>query len=137
LPLAILISSVMVLGGMAEHYELSSFKSAGVRLLRIMRPLIIFAFCCTIFSYLCSNNLIPVANLKFGSRMYDIQRQKPALRLDAGVFNDDFDDFAIHIGRKGVDDRHIENIIMYDHSEASRGTLTEITAESGEMFPTE
>lgn len=137
LPLAILISSVMVLGGMAEHYELSSFKSAGTRLLRVMRPLIIFAFCCTIFSYLCSNNLIPVANLKFGSRMYDIQRQKPALRLDAGVFNDDFDNFAIHIGRKGTNDRSIEDVIMYDHSEASRGLLTEITAESGEMFASE
>jgi lipopolysaccharide export system permease protein len=137
LPLAILISSVMVLGGMAEHYELSSFKSAGVRLLRIMRPLILFAFCCTIFSYLCSNNLIPVANLKFGSRMYDIQRQKPALRLDAGVFNDDFDNYAIHIGRKDANDRTIRDIIMYDHSDASRGLLTEITAESGEMFASE
>ncbi|MCB0631914.1 MAG: LptF/LptG family permease [Saprospiraceae bacterium] len=137
LPLAILISSVMVLGGMAEHYELSSFKSAGVRLLRIMRPLIVFAFCCTIFSYICSNNLIPVANLKFGSRMYDIQRQKPALRLDAGVFNDDFDNYAIHIGRKGANDRTIEDIIMYDHSDASRGLLTEITAKSGEMFTTD
>lgn len=134
LPLAILISSVMVLGGMAEHYELSSFKSAGVRLIRIMRPLIIFAFCCTIFSYICSNNLIPVANLKFGSRMYDIQRQKPALRLDAGVFNDDFDNYAIHIGKKGANDRTIEDVIMYDHSDASRGLLTEITAKSGEMF---
>lgn len=137
LPLAILISSVMVLGGMAEHYELSSFKSAGVRLLRVMRPLIFFAFCCTIFSYLCSNNLIPVANLKFGSRMYDIQRQKPALRLDAGVFNDDFDNYAIHIGHKDPNDRTIEDIIMYDHSDASRGMLTEITAESGEMFASE
>lgn len=137
LPLAILISSVMVLGGMAEHYELSSFKSAGVRLLRIMRPLIIFAFCCTIFSYLCSNNLIPVANLKFGSRMYDIQRQKPALRLDAGVFNDDFDNYAIHIGQKDPNDRTIKDVIMYDHSDASRGLLTEITAESGEMFASE
>lgn len=137
LPLAILISSVMVLGGMAEHYELSSFKSAGVPLLRIMRPLIVFAFCCTIFSYLCSNNLIPVANLKFGSRMYDIQRQKPALRLDAGVFNDDFDNFAIHIGKKAANDRTIEDVIMYDHSDASRGLLTEITAESGEMFASE
>jgi lipopolysaccharide export system permease protein len=136
LPLAILISSVMVLGGMAEHYELSSFKSAGVPLLRIMRPLIIFAFFCTFFSYLCSNNLIPVANLKFGSRMYDIQRQKPTLRLDAGVFNDDFNNFAIHIGKKLAKEGSIEDVIMYDHSEASRGTLTEITAASGEMFTT-
>jgi lipopolysaccharide export system permease protein len=69
--------------------------------------------------------------------MYDIQRQKPALRLDAGVFNDDFDNYAIHIGRKSTNDRTIEDVIMYDHSEASRGMLTEITAESGEMFASE
>ena len=137
LPLAILISSVMVLGNMAEHYELSSFKSAGVSLIRVMRPLIIFGIFSTVFSYFCSNYLIPVANLQFGSRMYDIQRQKPALRLDAGVFNDDFQGFAIHIKEKAPNGRNIKGVLMYDHSEASRGQLTEIIAKEGEMYSTE
>ena len=39
LPIAVLISSVMVMGNLAEHYELSSMKSAGLSLLRVMRPL--------------------------------------------------------------------------------------------------
>ncbi len=137
LPLAILISSVMVLGNMAEHYELSSFKSAGVSLIRVMRPVIIFGIFSTVFSYFCSNYLIPVANLQFGSRMYDIQRQKPALRLDAGVFNDDFQGYAIHIKKKAPNGRNISGVLMYDHSEASRGQLTEIIAEKGEMYSTE
>ncbi|GJM35759.1 MAG: hypothetical protein DHS20C18_47600 [Saprospiraceae bacterium] len=134
LPLAVLISSVMVLGAMAEHYELSSFKSAGVSLIRIMRPLILFGILSTIFSYFCSNYLIPVANLQFGSRMYDIQRQKPALRLDAGVFNDDFQGYAIHIKEKSPNGRNIKGVLLYDHSESSRGQLTEIIAEEGEMY---
>lgn len=136
LPLAILISSVMVLGSLSEHYELSSFKSAGVSLLRVMRPLVLMGIFAMGFSYLCSNNLIPVANLKFGSRMYDIQRQKPALRLDSGVFNDDFEQYAIHIGQKGRDGRTIKNVLIYDHRESNRGQLSETVAEGGEMYST-
>ncbi len=137
LPLAILISSVMVLGNLAEFYELSSFKSAGVSLIRVMSSIVVFGALTAAFSYVCSNNLIPVANLKFGSRMYDIQRQKPALRLDEGVFNEDFQGQAIHIGNKKSDDRTIENVLIYDHNEANRNRLSCVTAKSGEMYSLE
>lgn len=137
LPLAILISSVMVLGNLAEHYELSSFKSAGVPLLRVMQPIIIFGFFAVFFSYLCSNYLIPIANLNFGSRMYDIQRQKPALRLDAGVFNDDFQGYSILIGEKGQDGKEIKKVMIYDHQDASKGQLSQIVANGGQMYMTD
>lgn len=137
LPLAILISSVMVLGNLAEHYELSSFKSAGVPLLRVMQPLIIFGFIAVFSSFLVANYLIPIANLKFGSRMYDIQRQKPAMRLDAGVFNDDFQGYSIHIGEKAGKNGLIKDIMIYDHQEANKGQLSQIIAEEGEMYMTD
>ncbi len=136
LPLAVLISSVMVMGNMAERYELSSFKSAGVSLARIMRPIIGFGVFTVLLSFFCSNNLIPVANLKFGSRMYDIQKQKPALRLEAGIFNDDFDGYAIHIGSKGPGGSRIQDVLIYDHSEANKGKLSQIVAREGEMYAT-
>ncbi len=136
LPLAILISSVMVLGGLAEQYELSSFKSAGVSLLRVMRPIILFAGVMTFVSYLCSDYIIPVANLQFGSRMYDIQQKKPALSLDPGIFNEDFANYAIHIGRKDGDGRTIRDVLIYDHNEESTGELSQIVAGEGEMFAT-
>lgn len=136
LPLAVLISSVMVLGNLAERYELSSFKSAGVPLLRIMRTLILFGIFAVGLSFFCSNNLIPVANLKFGSRMYDIQRQKPALRLDSGIFNDDFDGYAIHIGHKEPDGKSIGEVLIYDHTDATKGRLSQILADQGEMYAT-
>ena len=137
LPLGMLISSVMVLGNMAEHYELSSFKSAGVPLLRVMRPVMYFGVGAMFFSFLCSNYLIPVSNLKFGSRMYDIQRQKPTLRLDAGIFNDDFGGYAIHIGKKDANDKTIRDVLIYDHSDANKGRLSQIVAKEGEMYTSE
>ncbi len=134
LPLAILISSVMVMGGMAEHYELSSIKSAGVPLLRVMRPLIFLGLLAGLLSYYCSTTLIPLANLKFGSRMYDIQQQKPSLNLSEGVFNDDFQGFSIHIGKKGTDGKSISDVLIYDQSESAKGQYSQITAKDGEMY---
>lgn len=136
MPLAILISSVMVLGSLAEHYELSSFKSAGVSLLRVMRPIIYFGVIGAVVSYLCSDFIIPAANLKFGSRMFDIQQKKPALSMEAGVFNNDFANYAIHIGSKSGDGRGIQEVLIYDHSRTTGGDLSEIIAKEGEMYAT-
>lgn len=136
LPLAILISGVMVMGGLAEHYELSSFKSAGVSLLRVMRPIMVFGAVATGVSYLCSDLIIPAANLQFGSRMYDITQKKPTLNMEAGVFNDDFGNFVIRIGEKGADGISIKDVMIYDHTDANSGRLTQVIAESGEMYAT-
>ena len=138
LPIAVLISSVMILGNLAEHYELSSLKSAGVPLSRVMAPLAGVAIGIAFFSFLCSNNLIPISNLKFKSRLFDIRRQKPTLSLEQGVFNDDFKGYAIRIGEKGADNRSIKDVLIVDHTESSNtGNLLEITADHGEMYITE
>jgi lipopolysaccharide export system permease protein len=46
LPLAVLLSSIMTFGNLAEHNELMAIKSAGISLVRIMEPLIIFIIIC-------------------------------------------------------------------------------------------
>src|SRR5690349_863967 len=42
LPLAILVSSIMVMGNLGESNELTAMKTAGMSLIRIMLPLIGF-----------------------------------------------------------------------------------------------
>ncbi len=134
MPLALLISSVMVLGGMAEHYELSSFKSAGVSLLRVMRLLIIFGVGGALISFACADYVIPAANLQFGSRMYDIQQKKPTLNMEPGVFNEDFNQFSIRLGDIDENGRDISDVLIYDHTRASTGDLGQIIAKEGEMY---
>ena len=136
LPIAVLISSVMVLGNLAEHYELSSMKSAGISLWRVMIPLMAVTILVSVFSFFCSNNFIPVSNLKFRSRLYDIRRQKPALNLEQGIFNDDFQGYSIRIGLKDPDNRTIHEVLIIDHSESNDGRIMEISAENGEMYVT-
>ncbi|MDX1476952.1 MAG: LptF/LptG family permease [Saprospiraceae bacterium] len=134
LPIGVLLAGVMVFGNLSEKYELSSLKSAGVSLLRIMLPVIALGGLVALFSIFCSNTLIPLSNLKFQSRLYDIRNQKPALSLEEGVFNDDFRGFSIRIGKKYPDNRRIEDILIYDQSSSTRRQYSMLHAERGEMF---
>jgi lipopolysaccharide export system permease protein len=127
----------MVFGNMSEKYELSSLKSAGVSLVRVLFPAIMISIVIAVFSFYCSNTLIPISNLKFQSRLYDIRVQKPALNIEEGVFNVDFKGYSIHIGEKAPDNRRIGDILIFDNSPQTKGNLQLVSAKSGEMYYTE
>jgi lipopolysaccharide export system permease protein len=134
LPIAVLLASVMVMGNLAERYELSSMKSAGIPLTRILAPLLGMSAVIGLFSFYCSNTIIPIANLKYQSRLYDIRNQKPTLSIEAGVFNEDFHGYSIRVGKKHKDKVTIEDIMVYDDSQRSKGRLNVVTAQSGKMY---
>src|SRR5688500_3829430 len=137
LPIAVLLSGVMVMGNLAERYELSSFKSAGVSLLRMMLPLFAVSTVIGLFSFYCSNTIIPLANLKYQSRLYDIRNQKPTLSIEPGVFNEDFRGYAIRVGKKHRDKETIEDIMVYDDTQRNRGQMNVVTAQKGKMYVSE
>jgi lipopolysaccharide export system permease protein len=136
LPIASLISSVMVMGNLAERYELSTFKSAGVPLIRVMIPIIILGFGISLFSLFCSDRLIPWANLKFHSRFYDIRKQKPTLAIVPGVFLDNFAGYTLRIGKKDLDNKTIHDVLIYDNKNTASNQVNEIIAKHGQMYNT-
>jgi len=132
LPLAILLSSIMTFGNMAEHFEITACKSAGMSLQRIMRPLIVTAILICITAFFFSNVILPLANLKMNALLYDVRQQKPALYIKEGVFYNGIDGYSIKIGEKSSDGRTLHDIMIYDHRE-NRGNTNLIMAESGSM----
>jgi lipopolysaccharide export system permease protein len=133
LPAAILLSSLYIMGNLSERYELTSMKSAGISIWRIMRPLIAVCGLISVFSFICSNYIAPTANLKFKTRLYNFKSQKLALSLNEGVFNDDFRNYAIRIDEKDDKTDQIKNIMLYDHSLENRNRTKIIMAEEGYM----
>ena len=134
LPIGVMLASVMVFGNLGEKYELSSFKSAGISLLRIMRPLIFLCALISVFSWFSSEYIIPYSNLKFKSRLYDMRKQKPTLSLDTKIFNEDFQGYTLRIGDKDPDGRHIKDVMIYNHQDNSIDNYHLIRAKNGEMF---
>jgi len=130
LPIAVLVSSVMVLGRLGENYELAALQSSGISLTSIMKPIFIFILLISISSFLFSNYIMPIANFKGGSLLYDIKKKKPAINIKEGIFYNDIDGFSIKIGSK--DDDILNNILIYDHKE-NLGNKKVISAKSGKM----
>lgn len=131
LPLAVLLSSIMTFGNLGESFELVALKSAGISLLRFMRPLIIVcAFICT-GAFLFSNYVIPVANLHAQSLLYDIVNLKHGFNIREGVFFDEIDNLAIKVGKKDPDGKTIHEVVIYDNRDQNSVKL--ILAKSGIM----
>jgi lipopolysaccharide export system permease protein len=136
LPLAMLLSSIMTFGNLAEHCELVACKSAGMSLQRIMRPLSILTVLICVGAFYFSNNVLPWANLKMNALLYDVRNQKPALYIKEGIFYDGLEGYVIRIGKKMPDNKTISDITIYDHKEG-RGNTKIYTAENGTMAMSE
>ncbi len=131
LPLAVLLSSLMTFGNLGESYELIAVKSAGISLLRFMRPLFFVTTLICGIAFLFSNNIIPVANLKSRTLLADIVYAKPSFDLKEGVFYDKLNGFAIKIGEKEKNDSIISDIIIYESNSGLQDNF--IVAANGVM----
>jgi len=135
LPLAILLSSIMTFGNLGEHYELVAMKSSGISLWKIMRPLIILSIMISGVAFYFSNNVLPIANLKFKSLLYDVREQKLAFDITEGIFYNGMEGFVMRVGNKEKDDRTIRDVMIYNHLE-KRGNIDLTVADSGRMEST-
>lgn len=133
LPLAILVSSIMTMGSLAENYEIVAAKSAGISLWRILRPMLLVALVVSGLAFLFSNYMLPYTNLKMGSLLYDVRQQKPALSIREGVFYNGIDGYSIKIGKKESDNQTLHNVMIYDHS-TMKGNTKVVVAERGKMM---
>ena len=116
LPLALLLSSIMTFGNLGESFELVAIKSAGISLLRFMRPLLLVAIFISGIAFLFENNIIPYANLKLDALKWDMVATKPAFDIKEGVFYDKLEGYVIKLGKKDKDDSTIHNVTIYEHN---------------------
>ena len=58
MPLAVLLSSIMTFGSLAENYELAAMKSSGLSLFKIMRPIFAFILLLAGFTFFSNFNIV-------------------------------------------------------------------------------
>ena len=132
LPLAILLSSIMAFGSLGENYELVAIKSAGISLQRAMMPLVVVVSMLSVGAFLFSDYMLPVANLKMGSLLYDVRNQKAAFLINEGVFNNSIPGYSIRVKNKDSD-QTLHDILIYERNTSS-GNMNVLMAKEGQMF---
>lgn len=130
LPLSILLSSIMTLGNLAESNELTALKSSGLSLIRILRPLTRVVIMLSIGTFFFFNYVIPVANLKWRTMIYDIQSTKVSLLLTPGAYSNQIDGFSIKVDKGS--DNSFKGITIHDYTDPN--ILKTVKADSGTIY---
>lgn len=137
LPLAILLASIMTMGNLGERYELVAMKAAGIPLLRILRAPLFLSLVIALFAFYFSNNIMPVANLKFKTLFYEVKTKKPAVNIRPNEFYSEIDGYVIRIGSKSKDGKNVSDVLIYDHRNQNKGSIDVTYAKSGSIYGTD
>ncbi len=135
LPLAILLSSLMCFGNLGEYYELVAMKASGISTWKVMRPLLYFSLTMSVLGFFFSNNVMPYANLKMQSTLYDVSHKKMTLEIPEGVFYRGIDKYVIKVAKKSKDGNWMYDVMIYDHTDG-KGNVKVTVADSGYMAMT-
>ena len=132
LPLAILLASLITFGNFGERYELLAMKAAGISLIKIMRPLIVFVFGLVLVSFYFQNVISPNAWTKLGTLMISMKQKSPELDIPEGVFYSEIPDYNLKVGKKDRKTGMLYDVLIYSLRDGFENAHI-IYADSGRM----
>jgi lipopolysaccharide export system permease protein len=135
LPLSVLLSSIMTYGSLGENYELVAIKAAGISLRRAMAPMLVVIIILSAAAFVFSDYMLPKANLKYFSLLYDARQQKSANFLPEGVFSHSFPNYVIRVKRKDADGQTLHDVMIYVKN-LDENNRDVIIAREGKMYRT-
>ena len=134
--LGVLLASIMTFGNLGEHNELTAMKSSGISLIRTMFPVLIIVILLGTASFVFSDYVMPVTNMKFFTLLLDIRQQRPEFDIREGQFYNGIEGYSLYIGDRSKDGMTLYNLMIYDHS-VNKGNVAVTMADSGYMRITE
>lgn len=124
-PLALLVSALLVFSRLSADSEIAAMRACGVNLMSIMRWPILMAILCTLLGFYINNEIVP--------RSHDVRRNLRSLisvdvgldLLEPGRMIDDFSGVKIFFKKK--EGNWVHDLLVFDYSHA--GVTREIHAE--------
>ena len=135
LPLAILLSSLIVFGNLGESSELTAIKAAGISLMQAFRPLIVIVLLISGVSYFFQDVIYPKSNLSFYQLLISMKQKSPELEIPEGIFYDGIPGSNIFVQKKDLNTGMLYGIMIYRQT-GSYEDQAIILADSGMMQST-
>ena len=130
IPLATLLSSMMTLGDMGEHFELTAIKASGVSLARVLVPMTVVSLFIMVGAFYIGDRLVPYSINQIYTMRDDIGRTKSEIKIPTGTFYDGIEGYILRVDRRDKKTGMMYNIQVYDHT-GSKGNTRITVADSG------
>ncbi len=134
-PLALLLASLISFGNMGERLELLAMKSAGIPLIRILRPVFVFSLFVTAGSFYFQNVVAPESTKQLYALIYSIRQKSPEMEIPEGVFYNEIQNYNLFVERKDAEKGMLYGIMIYNQGRSFDDTQV-VLADSGRLQST-
>lgn len=131
LPIACLISSITTFSRMSYDNEIIAMRAAGVSLLRIARPVVVFSFLVFLLTLYLSQWGQPWSNVSLKRLAISLIQDQLTLALDRGVFNEPTKGLMIYVPEPR-DGHKAEGIFIADQRDPAKPFI--VTAKTFSML---
>lgn len=135
LPLALLLAALISFGNMGERLELLAMKAAGIPLVRILRPVFVFAVAVACGSFYFQNVIAPESSKQLAALLYSMRQKSPELEIPEGIFYNEIPGYNLFVERKDVETGMLYGIMIYTQG-ASFDDTQVVIADSGRLQTT-
>jgi lipopolysaccharide export system permease protein len=130
-PCAVLVAVLMTFGRLSQDNEITALRASGVNLASVLTgPLLaslVVAGGLTVFN----NYVLPETNHAFAGLLVDISRMRPTVKLQEGVFVNDFPGYNLLVQRVNGRTNEMRGITIYQTN--PNGPPTTILAKKGTL----
>lgn len=114
LPMAFLLSTIVVLGRLSSENEILILKSSGVDLKNLFIPIIVLGLFITFCGLLNTNLLLPKSGGLFRNTLIDVIKKGISVDDKEGVFNDTIPGIVIYIDKVDKQKRFLSGVVISD-----------------------
>jgi lipopolysaccharide export system permease protein len=137
IPLAVLVSALLVFGRLSTDGEMSAMKACGINLWNVVFPLVIFGLFLVAISIFVNSSIAPRAYLARHLIASSAKGTSAIKMLEPGRFIEEFPNMTFWFARKDGDILH--NLLIYDKSKPNftreiRAEKAIVTVEGKDIF---
>ncbi len=132
LPLAVLLAALITFGNFGERFELLAMKAAGIPLLRIMQPLIIFITFVSCVSFYFQNVIGPKAQVKLSTLLISMKQKSPEVDIPEGAFYDEIKGYNLYVKHKNRETGMLYDVLIYNFEKGFENAQI-IKSDSGRL----
>ncbi|HKB24031.1 MAG TPA: LPS export ABC transporter permease LptG [Methylomirabilota bacterium] len=132
LPMALLVAVLLAGGRLAGDLEIVAFKSAGVSVLRLFRPVLLAALAVAGTTALLTLVANPFANREFQRQLFKILQSRAVSGLQERVFNTTFGDVIIYVEEVSASQVALRGLLVSDERNPKLSRI--ITSREGRLL---
>ncbi len=135
IPMALLLSIVVGFGRLATDGELTAMRAAGLSLVQLMGPVLLFSTLVAASTLVLGLDTRPWANRQVNLTIYEIAKTRATAALKPQVFNSTFGGMVIYVDSIEQESGLMKGILVSDERESYRRTT--IFSQAGRLVTNE